>query len=54
MLKPLTKASAYVRAPRKTFVLLHPWTTLKIGAAFLFGKWLFSRLRRVKEQPSEA
>jgi len=54
MLRALTKATAYMRAPRKTFVLLHPWKTVKIGATFLFAKWLFTGIRRTEDQPSEA
>ncbi len=50
MLKGLTKASAYVRAPRKTFVLLHPWKTVKFGAAFLVGWWLFAGLRKKESE----
>lgn len=50
MLKGLGKASAYVRAPRKTFMLLHPWKTVKLGAAFVVGLWLFSGLLKKESE----
>lgn len=36
----IAKVVAYARAPRKTFVVLHPIKALKFGAAFYVGKLL--------------
>lgn len=40
MFGKIAKAVAYARAPRKTFVVLHPIKALKFGAAFYVGKLL--------------
>jgi hypothetical protein len=39
----ITKLLAYSRSPRKTFVLLHPIRTAKLGLAYLAGRSLFRR-----------
>lgn len=41
MIKRITKLIAYYKAPRETFMLLHPLKTLKLGALFLAGSVLF-------------
>jgi hypothetical protein len=42
MLGKVLKGAAYVKAPRKTFAMLHPWKALKYGALFWIGKKIFS------------
>ena len=51
MLKSLTKAIAYWKAPKRTFVLLHPMKALKWGGFLLVAKLLFDRakVRRTSE-----
>lgn len=39
----IAKLLAYWRAPRKTFVLLHPLRAAKFGLAYLAGRKLFGR-----------
>lgn len=46
MLKSLTKAVAYWKAPVKTFALLHPMKALKWGGMILVAKVLFDRARK--------
>lgn len=43
MLKSLTKAVAYWKAPVKTFVVLHPMRALKWGGIVLIAKVLLDR-----------
>lgn len=45
MIRRLLKLSAYAKAPRATFALLHPVRALKLGAAFYVGKKLYERAR---------
>jgi len=45
MIRRLLKLTAYARAPKATFALLHPIRALKWGAAFYVGKKLYQRLR---------
>ena len=45
MLKSLTKAIAYWKAPKRTFVLLHPMKALKWGGAFLVAKVVYDRMK---------
>jgi hypothetical protein len=45
MLKSLTKAIAYWKAPKQTFVLLHPVKALKWGGFLLAAKFLFDRVK---------
>jgi hypothetical protein len=45
----IAKIVAYAKAPRKTFVLLHPVRALKFGAAYYAGKMLLEHGRRRRE-----
>lgn len=47
MLSRIAKLWLYIRAPVKTFVVLHPIRALKLFLAFLLGKALFGRRRKV-------
>lgn len=46
----LAKVVSYAKAPRKTFITLHPLKTLKWGAAFLLLKLLFEPKRKTDEK----
>jgi hypothetical protein len=46
MIGRIAKLLAYRKAPKKTFVALHPWRAAKFGAAFWVGKKLFGGKRR--------
>lgn len=41
MIKRIVKLTAYAKAPKQTFITLHPVKALKFGAAFWIGKKLF-------------
>src|SRR5690606_19943921 len=41
MIGRIAKLIAYTKAPKQTFVALHPWRAAKLGAAFWVGKKLF-------------
>lgn len=53
MFGTLVKMVSYMKAPRKTFIALHPVKTLKFGAAYWAGKMLFARLNRERTRPQE-
>lgn len=46
MLKGLAKLTAYSKAPKTTFALLHPIRALKWGAGLLLAKTLLDMLTR--------
>lgn len=46
MVKGITKAIAYYKAPRHTFALLHPVKALKVGALMYVGRKLFGSDKR--------
>jgi len=48
MMSKLLKAGAYVKAPKQTFAVLHPWKAAKLGALFWIGKRLFGSHRRAR------
>ena len=41
MIGRIVKMVSYTKAPKQTFVALHPMKALKFGAAFWIGKKLF-------------
>jgi hypothetical protein len=45
MIGRIAKVLAYAKAPRRTFVALHPWRAAKLGAAFWIGRKLFGGRR---------
>ncbi len=49
MIRRLLKLTAYTKAPKTTFVLLHPIRALKWGAAFYVGKKMYERVRSLSE-----
>ncbi len=46
MLKSLAKLTAYSKAPKKTFAVLHPIKAVKWGAGLFLVKKLWDGLRR--------
>lgn len=53
MFGTLAKMVSYMKAPRKTFIALHPVKTLKLGAAYWAGKMLFARRKKDRTRPQE-
>ncbi len=53
MFGTLAKMVSYMKAPRKTFIALHPVKTLKLGAAYWAGKMLFGTRRKERARPDE-
>lgn len=45
MVRGITKAIAYYKAPRSTFALLHPVKAVKLGALVLAGRMLMGSRR---------
>jgi hypothetical protein len=54
MLKSLAKAIAYFKAPKKTFLLLHPRKAIKWGGVFVLAKFLFDRVKGRRPSRSRA
>jgi hypothetical protein len=46
----IAKIVAYAKAPRKTFLMLHPVRALKFGAAYYAGKLLIEGHRRRRQR----
>lgn len=46
MVRGITKAIAYYKAPRQTFALLHPVKAIKLGALVLAGRMILGKRDR--------
>lgn len=53
MFGTLAKMVSYVKAPLKTFIVLHPVRTLKFGAAYWVGSMLFRKRKEDRPRPQE-
>jgi len=54
MLRKALRLAAYVKAPVKTFMLMHPMRALKWGAAYLIVKTALDVERRPKQERTRA
>ncbi len=52
-MRKLFKLAAYAKAPKATFVLLHPIRALKWGVVLYVGKKLYDRVRQASERVEE-